>query len=118
MTMTPYLNYLADVACQRPTTHVQPPITDNPSALIMDVFKHIGSPAPRLPITRHGIDAMIDVLFAHPVFQNTLTNATDIQEHFAVTFLRHTSEIFKDHWTYVILPAWNHHAAVWKLCDC
>lgn len=111
MTTAAYMTYLTDVACQRPTTPVQIPDNIPLSTLLMNILRHIGDGTH--PITRHGVDDMMDLLFENPVFQATLSNATDIQEHFAVTFLRHTSTVFQDHWTYVILPAWKHHVDVW-----
>jgi hypothetical protein len=117
MTTAAYMTYLASVACQRPVTSTIPiPEGIPPSTLLMDIFRYIGDGTH--PITRHGVDALMDLLFENPAFQATLTNAADIQEHFTVTFLRHTSTVFQDHWTYVILPAWKHHADVWAvLCQ-
>lgn len=116
MTTAAYMTYMADVACQRPATSVQIPEGIPPSTLLLDIFRHIGDGTH--PITRHGVDALMDLLFVNPVFQATLSNAADIQEHFTVTFLRHTSKVFQDHWTYVILPAWKHHVDVWTaLCQ-
>ena len=116
MTTAAYMNYLAAVACQRPANPVAPPTAIPSSTLLLDIFRHIGDGTH--PITRHGVDDLMDLLFENPAFQATLTNAADIQEHFTVTFLRHTSTVFQDHWTYVILPAWKHHADVWAaLCQ-
>ena len=115
-TITDYVNYLTDVACGRHVAAAAPPpplhLGDiTPSAFIMDVFRHVGSCSGSAhaahPITRHGMDDMIDIMFAHPALSPTLAHAAHIQEHFAVTFLRQTSAVFQDHWTYVIVPAWN-----------
>ncbi len=112
------MKYLADVACERPTPVPEPVDTGiPPSTLLMNIFRYIGDAAAPHPITRHGIDDLMDIVFGDPAFQATLDHATDIQEHFAVTFLRHTSPVFQDHWTYVILPAWKHHVDVMRICQ-
>jgi hypothetical protein len=119
---TDFINYLVDVATERhvpaterhvPATQRQNPATipplnlddTTPAAFIMDVLHHIGT-HPFL-ITRHGVDDMMDILLTHPALYSTLVHASDIQEHFAVTFLRRTNAVFQDHWTYIIVPAWN-----------
>ena len=127
-TITDYVNYLTDVATQRPVPATPPPIhlgDITPSAFIMDVLRHVGSAHPPQPsaaggvthsahpITRHGVDDMMDIMLMNPVFSPTLAHAADIQEHFAVTFLRQTSAVFQDHWTYIIVPAWNQLANGW-----
>jgi hypothetical protein len=82
----------------------------------MNVLRHVGSSqSPQTsaagcaahPITRHGVDDMMDIMLTHPALSHTLVHATDIQEHFAATFLHQTSAVFQDHWTYIIVPAWN-----------
>jgi hypothetical protein len=114
MTAHPYILYLADVACQRPVTVPPPPVNlpdeSDPAAFIMKVLQYVG----HKPITRHGTDNMIDLMFKNPLFWNTLPHAADIQEHFATTFLRSTSKVFQDHWTYVIVPAWTQLADAYK----
>jgi hypothetical protein len=118
-TMTDYVNYLTDVACQRqapvatmdriPTLQLD---AIPPATFIMNVLRHLGGPH---PITRHGMDDMMDVMLSHPVLRDTLAHATDIQEHFATTFLRHTNAVFQDHWIYIIIPAWNQLANAWSV---
>jgi hypothetical protein len=124
--VTEFVNYLTDVACQRQlpvAAMTTPPIlrlddTMTPSAFIMNVLRHVGSAHPSQtsaagvthaahPITRHGVDDMMDVMLTHPALCHTLQHAADIQEHFASTFLHQTSAVFQDHWTYIIVPAWN-----------
>ena len=84
-----------------------------PSAFIMDVLRHVGSAQHRQTITRHGVNDMIDIMLMNPVLSPTLAHAAHIQEHFATTFLRQTSAVFQDHWTYIIVPAWNQLANGW-----
>ena len=106
----PYILYLADVACQRPLAVPPPDVhlgDTDPAAFIMNVLRYVGTQPLSLPITRHGTDDMIDLLFQNPLFWNTLPHAAHIQEHFATTFLHTTNAVFQDHWTYVIVPAWN-----------
>lgn len=118
--ITDFVNYLTDVACSRiqpgaappPALHLGDTIT--PSAFIMDVLRHVGGPQ---PITRHGVDDMMDIMLTHPVLSHTLQHATHIQEHFATTFLRQTSAVFQDHWIYIIVPAWNQLAHSWTVAQ-
>jgi hypothetical protein len=65
--------------------------------------------------TRHGIDAVVDELYSHPVFQETLSHAADINEHFALSYLPTTPPAFQALWTHVILPATHHHVTVHRL---
>ncbi len=132
----PYILYLADVACQRPVATPAPavhlpdgsdpgllqrdqltlqPAGVDPAAFIMNVLRYVGTTP--LPITRHGTDDMIDLLFQNPLFWSTLPHAAHIQEHFATTFLRTTNAVFQDHWTYVIVPAWNQMAHAYQIAQ-
>ena len=81
----------------------------------MNVLRYVGTTP--LPITRHGTDDMIDLLFQNPLFWSTLPHAAHIQEHFATTFLRTTNAVFQDHWTYVIVPAWNQMAEAYQIAQ-
>jgi hypothetical protein len=115
---TDFINYLVDVATQRQKPETDPQTIPalnlddtTPAAFMMDVLHHIGTHL--FPITRHGVDDMMDILLTHPALYSILAHATDIQEHFAVTFLRHTNAVFQDHWTYIIVPAWNQMAQAW-----
>jgi hypothetical protein len=65
--------------------------------------------------TRHGLDAVVDELFRHAVFQETLGNATDIIDHIALSYLPAAPPAFRSLWDHVIVPAWQHHAAVHRL---
>jgi hypothetical protein len=114
-----YVNFLTDVACQRiaaPLAAAPPPLhlsNMDPAAFIMSVLHHIGTTP--LPLTRHGTDDMIEVMLLHPELRGTLAHAAHIQEHFATTFLSSTNAVFKDHWTYIIVPAWNQMAQAWAV---
>ena len=65
--------------------------------------------------TRHGLDAVVDELFRHTVFQETLGNATDIIDHIALSYLPAGPPAFWSLWDHVIVPAWQHHATVHRL---
>ena len=65
--------------------------------------------------TRHGLDAVVDELFRHTVFQATLGNATDIIDHIALSYLPAGPPAFWSLWDHVIVPAWRHHATVHRL---
>ena len=68
--------------------------------------------------TRQGVDAVVDEIFRHTVFQQTLSNATDIIDHITLSYLPALAEgppAFRSLWDHVIVPAWHHHAAVHRL---
>ena len=65
--------------------------------------------------TRHGLDAVVDEIFRHTVFQETLDNATDIIDHITLSYVPAAPPTFKSLWEHVIVPAWRHHASVHSL---
>lgn len=70
---------------------------------------------PTFAPTRHGLDAVVDEIFRHVVFQETLGNATDIIDHIALSYLPAAPPAFRPQWEHVIVPAWRHHATVYSL---
>lgn len=65
--------------------------------------------------TRHGLDAVVDELFRHAVFQETLGNATDIIDHITLSYVPGAPPAFRSLWDHVIVPAWQHHATIHSL---
>jgi len=68
------------------------------------------------PPTRAGIDTVCDLLFKHPAIAPLLADPVQsaaLQTHFIDNYLLHaTAPHFRDHWTYIILPAWNQHTDI------
>lgn len=102
-----YLVYLADVACERPVTPVAAPIALHPRALI-PILTYIGQG--HHPITRHGLDAALDILFAHPDVVAALQ--TLHPDEIANEVLPDTHPRFADFWTHIVRPAWDQHVAL------
>ena len=123
MTPTPdennYLQYLYDIATEnpfRPSPSQAPrrPAIDAPATFLIDFLTHIRDATPPLPITRHGMDAALDIVFSHPSLRQLLLDdhsTAALQEHYATTYVAATatSDLFRAHWTHIILPAWNQH---------
>lgn len=115
-----YLQYLYDIATEnpfRPSPSQSPgsPAIDTPSTFLIDFLTQIRDATnPPLPITRHGMDAALDVLFSHPALRPLLLDdptTVALQEHYATAYVADTttSDLFRAHWTHIILPAWNQH---------
>jgi hypothetical protein len=105
--IVPYMRYLADVACERPVAPVADPRYLGAPALAT-ILAHLGRPD--TPITRNGLDAALDILFAHPDIAPVLQ--TLHPDEFANQVLPHTHPRFADFWTHIVRPAWDQHVAL------
>jgi hypothetical protein len=127
--MTSYTQYLFAVAEESAMADDVPPLpsAEDAGSWLCCFWKEMGyamredggdllvpTRVPLVP-TRHGVDAVVDELFRHNLFQQTLGHATHIIDHFALSYLPTTPTAFRDLWTYVIVPAWTHHADVHRL---
>lgn len=111
----PFTSYLIDIATAQPTrapTPTQTPIINDPAEFINLLFRYIA--ISNAPITRQGMDQMLDALFARPEMAPVLedTAAADIQNRITADWLPQTSPHFKAHWTHIILPAWSQHSDI------
>lgn len=117
MTTMPFASYLIDVACSRDIREPPPiPAINDPAEFASLLFRYIALGG--APITRLGMDQMMDALFARPEMAPALedTVAADIQNRFEADWLPQTSAIFKAHWTHIILPAWAQHRDIARAC--
>jgi hypothetical protein len=102
-----YLDYVRAVACEAPDS--DPPVTlplPIPDVALIAILRRIGNATP----TRHGLDAALDILFAHPDIAPLLQ--TRNPDEFATQVLPHTHPRFADHWTHIVRPAWEQHVAL------
>ena len=112
----PYASYLIDVACSRDQVPVAAAAVTDPAEFISSLFRYIA--ISNAPITRLGMDQMMDALFARPEMAPALDDAiaTDIQNRFEADWLPQATPIFKAHWTHIILPAWSQHRDIARVC--
>jgi hypothetical protein len=86
-----------------------PPLQD-PYAFFVTLTDILSQPISP-PSTRHGLDAMMDALFAHPETAPLLRSPRNFQEDFDA---RDCPPALRDNWTYVLRPAWNQHVDIWR----
>jgi hypothetical protein len=110
-----YVDYLFDIATEAPDRPLQPPDAphiDAPATFLMDFLQTLASTVPPPPITRHGMDAALDILFAHPALRPLLLDdhtSVALQEHFEISYLSPERPVLAAHWTHIIRPAWDQH---------
>jgi hypothetical protein len=107
--VTDYVAFLRTVAnetadpCLPPETTAAP----HPTLFLMETLSAVLDAEP--PPTRYGLDAVCDILFSHPAVAPLLADQIQsavLQAHFADRYL---SQSHHDHWTHIILPAWQQH---------
>jgi hypothetical protein len=113
--ITNFHAYLWDLATEAPfrlRQHPDYPLIEAPATFLVSFLRSIGEAVPFPPITRHGMDAALDQLFAHPALRPLLLDdATSgaLQEHFATSYLPTMPPVFQAHWNHIIRPAWDQH---------
>ncbi len=106
------IDYLLSVAREHPTT----PSTVTPPADPIAVFRAVAANPDG--ITRHGLDAMMDALFALPAYDNLLKHPVEYQNEIAADLeISQQPTAFQAQWTHIIVPAWNHHSELRKVMD-
>lgn len=111
--MTSYTQYLFVLATDPETVPdaPAPPIPDEAGSWLCCFWKELadamggGVSEPLVPSWR-GVDAVVDELFSHDVFKQTLGYATHIMQHFEVSYLPKTNAKFQEIWKKVIVSAW------------
>ena len=84
-------------------------VADPPT--VEDVLLHLATH--RLPITREGTERLMDALLAqHPIL---LTDPVGHQTALWSRLAPVATPAFAAYWTYIILPAWDHHAVLHRL---
>jgi hypothetical protein len=112
---TTYTTYLYDIATEAPDRPLQPPDNpdiNTPATFLVDFLRTLADTVPPPPITRHGMDAALDILFSHPSIRPLLlddNSSVALQQHFAATYLPAAPPVFVAHWTHIIRPAWDQH---------
>jgi hypothetical protein len=106
--MEDYKTALLEIALERPgaAAAVVTPIT-TPFLFLAELFTTIAT----LPIRREGTERLMDTLFANPSFAPLLTEASQADMQIAIDVTKR-SVAFQNYWTYIILPAWDHHATL------
>ena len=62
------------------------------------------------------MDRLMDALFADSQFASLLDDPDGHQASFAVA-VSQMSDLFKAHWKHIIIPAWNQHAEIRRVCN-
>jgi hypothetical protein len=110
-----YIIYLFDIATEAPDRPLQIPdlpVIETPATFLMDFLRTMAATVPPPPLTRHGMDAALDILFSHPAMRPLLLDdntSVALQQHFATSYLPDATPIFTAHWTHIIRPAWDQH---------
>jgi len=116
--LTDYMLHIVDVACDGPTSHdpVAEPNITAPATFIADTLRAVSSPG--VLITRTGTERAADMLFSHPdvkaLFRNTEATAA-LRAIIHGEILPAATQVFRDHWNYIIGPAIDEHVAIRRL---
>lgn len=88
----------------------------SPNAFVSALFRAVAEQP--TGITRHGLDAMMDVLFALPEMVDLLRQPKESQNEVTEALdLANLPAAFQAQWTHIIVPAWDQHAEIRKLLD-
>ena len=94
------------------------PYPTDPAVFLTDLFWYLSNTVQ--PITRTGMDRMMDALFATTPFATTpfapLLDDPEQYQRILANNVRQMSDLFKAHWTHIIIPAWNQHAEIRRAC--
>jgi hypothetical protein len=110
-----YNAYIRDVACERPL----PPRPNTPefgdaTVALCNTLSALFPAGGTLLITRHGLDAALDILFAHPQIAPLLLSL-DPDTLGSQTVLPRAHPRYADFWTHIVRPAWDQHADIHRL---
>jgi hypothetical protein len=106
----PYTAYLVNIACDGHPRPVIPPNIEKPWDFLTSLFHEISDTA--IPVTRTGMDTMMDAVFENPSFGPLLEDPVTYQTMFVTNGLLRTTPLFQSFWTHIILPAWNQHVDI------
>jgi len=107
------IDYLLSVARQRP---LAVPPSDTLCPTPVTVFRAISTNPDG--ITRHGLDAMMDAMFALPAYTDLLKHPVEYQNEIAAELdLSQQTAAFQAQWTHIIVPAWNQHSELRKIME-
>ena len=106
----PYMAYLVNIACDGSSNPVIRKIEQPPLEFLTSLFHEISDTA--IPVTRTGMDTMMDAVFENPSFGPLLEDPVTYQTMFVTNGLLRTTPLFQSFWTHIILPAWNQHVDI------
>jgi len=78
-----------------------------------DILLHLATH--RLPITREGTERLMDAMFASQpaaLLEDPASHQTTLGDQLTAV----ATPAFMAYWTYIILPAWDHHVTIYRLC--
>ena len=113
--LTSYIHYLHATATEtpfRPQQHPDLPQIETPATFLQEFLSDMATADPPLPITRHGMDATLDILFAHPALRPLLVDdhaSVALQQYITDTIIPTAPAVFAAHWEHIIRPAWDQH---------
>ena len=93
------------------------PCPTDPIVFLTDLFWYLSNTVQ--PITRTGMDRMMDTLFTPIGATTPFAPLLDDPEAYQIilgTNVSQMSDLFKAHWTHIIIPAWNQHAEIRRVC--
>jgi len=108
---------LTAIATEATVTHTHPctqPIAD-PVAFLTHLFWYLSNTVQ--PITRTGMDRMMDALFVPSGAFESLLDDPDHHQAIVATSVSQMSDLFKAHWKHIIIPAWTQHAEIRRVCN-
>jgi len=109
-----YNAYIRDIACERPL----PPRPNTPefgdaTVALCNTLSTLFPENGGLLITRHGLDAALDILFAHPQIAPLLLSLDP--DTFGPPIMASAHPRYADFWTHIVRPAWDQHANIHRL---
>jgi hypothetical protein len=108
------LTAIATEAASVSTHPCTQPIVD-PVAFLTHLFWYLSNTVQ--PITRTGMDRMMDALFVPSGAFESLLDNPDHHQAIVATSVSQMSDLFKAHWKHIIIPAWNQHAEIRRVCN-
>lgn len=116
MSYANYYNALCVIACEagaQPVAVPPPPEFGDAILALRNAFATLFPTDGALLITRHGLDAALDVLFAHPQIAPLLLWVDP--DTFGPPILSSAHPRYADFWTHIVRPAWDQHAAIQRV---
>lgn len=118
MPLPPYSKWLVDVACQRPRA-AQPPHPEirDPANFLTALLRVVAIAIQNgEPVTRLGMEHMLDAVFALPELTPVLDDAVGYQNAFAAAHLPACGASFQSFWDHIVRPAWDQHSDIRRIC--
>ena len=109
------ISQLTAIATETTTSLAISPCTIDPTVFLTHLFWYLSNTVQ--PITRTGIDHMMDAIFASPTEFASLLDDPDHHQAILATSVSQMSDLFQAHWMHIIIPAWNQHAAIRRACN-